>query len=82
MYLHKNVKSLEENQFLAVLTCTYKKLPVNLKFNKKTRELGPKDSEYDFKAMCYRRVTNPVTADSIVIPFQLFYIDVHGSVSC
>ena len=51
--LHKKDKSLEENEFLAVFTYTYKTLPVYSEFNKKTRELGPEDSRYDFKAMYY-----------------------------
>ena len=51
--LHKKDKSLEENEFLAVFTYTYKTLPVYSEFNKKTRELGPEDSRYDFKAMFY-----------------------------
>ena len=51
--LHKKDKSLEENEFLAVFTYTYKTIPVYSEFNKKTRELGPEDSRYDFKAMYY-----------------------------
>ena len=61
--IYTKTSKVRKNEFLALYTYTYQKLPVYLKFNKKTRELGPKDLGYDFKAMCYIRVTDSVTAD-------------------
>ena len=44
---------LKENDFLAVYTYTLEYPKVYSEFNKKTREFGPKDPKYDFKAMYY-----------------------------
>ena len=44
---------LEENDFLAVFTYTLEDPKVYSEFNTKTRELGPNDTNYDFKAMYY-----------------------------
>ena len=44
---------LKENDFLAVFTYTLEDPNVYSEFNKKTREVGPKDPKYDFKAMYY-----------------------------
>ena len=44
---------LEENEFLAVYTYTLPSPLVATTFNEKTRTLGPKNPNYDFKAMYY-----------------------------
>jgi hypothetical protein len=44
---------LEENEFLAVYTYTLASPLVATPFNEQTRNLGPKNPNYDFKAMYY-----------------------------
>ena len=51
--LHKPPLTLTENEALAVVTYTFENPAVFSTFNKQTRELGPKNSNYHFKAMYY-----------------------------